>query len=98
MTRERKRESLFSLLGDTCPVCRGLGLVLSKESIFINVCDEIEQFKVGKYNGKIEIKLHPDVVDYFKERKPRLKKLFYANFEIKASQEVAREEYQIIFE
>jgi ribonuclease G len=98
MTRERKRESLFSLLGDTCPVCRGLGLVLSKESIFINVCDEIEQFKVSKYNGKIKIKVHPDVVDYFKERKPKLKKLFYANFEIKASQEVAREEYQIIFE
>ncbi|MCL2390759.1 MAG: Rne/Rng family ribonuclease, partial [Endomicrobia bacterium] len=30
MTRERKRESLFSLMGDTCPTCHGLGLVLSK--------------------------------------------------------------------
>ena len=43
MTRERKRESLFSLLGDTCPTCHGLGLVLSKESVFISVCQEIEQ-------------------------------------------------------
>ncbi|MDR2351068.1 MAG: Rne/Rng family ribonuclease [Endomicrobium sp.] len=97
MTRQRKRESLFSLLADTCPMCKGLGLVLSKESIFINVCDEIEQLKFGEYHGTIRIKLHPDVVDYFKERKPRLKELFKAEFEIKTSQEIAREEYQIIF-
>ncbi|MDR1103947.1 MAG: hypothetical protein LBK92_01110, partial [Endomicrobium sp.] len=74
------------------------GLVLSKESIFINVCDEIEQLKFDEYHGKIRIKLHPDVVDYFKERKTRLKELFNAEFEIKASQEIDREEYQIIFE
>jgi ribonuclease G len=98
MTRERKKESLFSLLGDTCPVCAGLGIILSKESIFINVCDEIEQLKAGKYHGKIKIKLHPDVVAYFKERRARLKNLFNADFEIKTSQEVSREEYQIIFE
>jgi ribonuclease G len=98
MTRQRKRESLFSLLGDTCPVCRGLGLVLSKESIFINVCDEIEQLNFYEYHGRIRIKLHPDTVDYFKERKSRLKELFNADFEIKTSHKVAREEYQIVFE
>jgi ribonuclease G len=79
-------------------VCRGLGLVLSKESIFISVCNEIEQLEVGQHHGKIRIKLHPDVLDYFKERKSRLKNLFNADFEIKTSQEVSREEYQIIFE
>jgi ribonuclease G len=98
MTRQRKRESLFSLLGDTCPVCRGLGLVLSKESIFINVCDEIAQLQVDGYHGKIKIKLNPDVVEYFKDRKSRLKELFNTEFEIKANIEVSREEYQIIFE
>jgi ribonuclease G len=100
MTRQRKRESLFSLLGDTCPVCKGLGLVLSKESIFINVCDKIEQLKLelNKYNDKIKINLHSDVVDYFKERKSRLKELFNVEFEIKTNQEIAsREEYQITF-
>jgi ribonuclease G len=98
MTRQRKRESLFSLLGDTCPVCRGLGLVLSKESVFINVCDEIVQLKVDCYHGKIKIKINPDVVEYFKERKSRLRELFNAEFDIQASAEVPREEYQIIFE
>ncbi|MDR1195614.1 MAG: Rne/Rng family ribonuclease [Endomicrobium sp.] len=98
MTRERKRESLFSLLGDTCPTCRGLGLVLSKESIFINVCDDIEQMKVNMHHGKIKIKLNPDVVEYFKERKPRLKELFKLDFEIKPNADIDREDYQIIFE
>jgi ribonuclease G len=98
MTRERKRESLFSLLGDTCPVCRGLGLVLSKESIFINVCDEIAQMNVDMHHGKVKIKLNPDVADYFSERKDRLKELFNMDFEIKSSLDVSREDYQIIFE
>jgi ribonuclease G len=97
MTRERKRESLFSLLSDTCPVCHGLGLVLSKESVFINVCDEIEQLKIGGFEGKIKIKLSSDIVEYFMERKSRLKELFNTEFDIKANSEIQREEYQIIF-
>jgi ribonuclease G len=98
MTRERKRESLFSLLGDTCPTCRGLGLVLSKESVFINVCDDIEQMNVDMHHGKIKIKLNPDVVEYFNERKSRLKELFKLDVEIKSNTDIDREDYQIIFE
>jgi ribonuclease G len=98
MTRERKRESLFSLLGDTCPVCKGLGLVLSKESIFINVCDDIEQMKIDMHHGSVKIKLNPDVTDYFSERKERLQELFKMDFEIKSDPDIDREDYQIIFE
>ena len=98
MTRERKRESLFSLLGDTCPVCRGLGLVMSKESIFIRVCDDIEQMKVDMHHGSVKIKLNPDVVDYFSERKARLKELFKMNFDVKSDPDIDREDYQVIFE
>jgi ribonuclease G len=98
MTRERKRKSLFSLLGDTCPVCRGLGLVLSKESIFVNICNEIKQLKIDDYDGKIKIKLNIDVIEYFMKRKARLKELFGVNFDIEASTEILREEYKIIFE
>jgi ribonuclease G len=98
MTRERKRESLFSLLGDTCPVCHGLGLVLSKESIFINVCYEIKQLKIDDYDGKIKIKLNPNVVEYFRERKARLKRLFNVEFEIISGTEMLHEDYSIVFE
>ncbi|MDR3330685.1 MAG: Rne/Rng family ribonuclease [Endomicrobium sp.] len=99
MTRQRKRESLFSLLGDTCPTCHGLGLVLSKESIFINVCDEIAQLSTdSEHHGKIKIKLNPYIFEYFENRKARLKELFNADFEIKANFEVTPEEYLVVFE
>ena len=98
MTRERKRESLFSLLGDTCPTCHGLGLVLSKESIFISVCQEIEQMKIEDYFGKIKIKLHPDVEQYFKQRIKRLNELFKKDIELIPSDEISREDYNIILE
>ncbi|MDD3065216.1 MAG: Rne/Rng family ribonuclease [Endomicrobiaceae bacterium] len=98
MTRERKRESLFSLLGDNCPTCHGLGLVLSKESIFINVCQELEQMKIEKHYGKIKIKLNPEVAQYFNERKARLTELFKKEIEIIAVDAVDREDYNIILE
>ncbi|MDR1926165.1 MAG: Rne/Rng family ribonuclease [Endomicrobium sp.] len=97
MTRQRKRESLFSYHGDMCPTCHGLGLVLSRESIFINVCDEIKQLKLDGCM-RIKIKLNSDVVEYFKERKTRLKELFNREFDIESSTEITREKYQIIFE
>jgi len=97
MTRERTKESLFSLLGDTCPLCRGLGLVLSKDSIFINVCDEIEHSEFRGCKNRIKIKLNPDIADYFEERKSRLKRLFNTDFDIEADPEILREEYKIIF-
>ncbi|MGE4385745.1 MAG: Rne/Rng family ribonuclease [Endomicrobiaceae bacterium] len=98
MTRERKRESLFSLLGDTCPTCHGLGLVLSKESIFINVCQEIEQMGIKKHYGKIKIKLCPEVAKYFIERRERLTELFKKDIEIIPTDTVDREDYNIILE
>ena len=98
MTRERKKESLFALLGDTCPMCKGLGLVLSKETIFISVCKEIEQMKIEKYNGKIKIKLHPDVAGYFSERKKHLNEIFKKGIEIISDDSVDRQDYNIILE
>ena len=98
MTRERKRESLFALLGDMCPTCHGLGVILSKESVFIAVCQEIEQMKIDKHFGKIKIKLHPDVAQYFNERKARLFELFRKEIDIISSDTVTREDYNIILE
>ena len=98
MTRERKKESLFSLLGDTCPTCHGLGLVLSKESIFIKVCQEIEQMKIENFSGNIKIKLHSEVAKYFKQRTSRLYELFKKEIDIIPSDDVKMEDYNIILE
>ncbi|MBQ3834915.1 MAG: Rne/Rng family ribonuclease [Elusimicrobia bacterium] len=98
MTRQRKSESLFSLLGDTCPTCHGLGVILSKESVYAAVCQEIEQIKAERYFGKIKIKLHPDVSEYFNERKDKLSEQYKNEIVVVSSDSVGREDYHIILE
>jgi ribonuclease G len=98
MTRERKRESLLSLMGETCPLCHGLGQVVSRESIFTKVCDDIDKMNTEMHHGLAKIKLNPAMVEYFKERKGRLKELFKIDFEIKPDDNIERDDYKIIFE
>ena len=98
MTRERKRESLLSLMGETCPLCNGIGQIVSRESIFTKVCDEIQKMNGDKHHGIAKIKLNPANVEYFRERKARLKELFKMDFDIKTDDSIIRDDYQIIFE
>jgi ribonuclease G len=98
MTRERRRESLFSLLGETCPTCKGLGLVLSRESLFIQVTQELQQLKLSRHAGKVRIRLNPDVAPFFKERVVRLKQIAGETVDVQPAHEVEWEDYQIIVE
>lgn len=98
MTRERKRESFFSLLGETCPHCGGTGSVISRESLFIQLVNELTQMKVPRHSGKVRIRLHPDVAGYFKERASRLAKVAGEKVEIQPSHDIEWEDYQIIVE
>ena len=98
MTRERKRESFFSLMGETCPTCGGTGSVFSKESLFIQVSEELHQLKLNRHGGKVRLRLHPTVVNYFKERISRLMPNANERLEIQSGSDVACEDYQIIIE
>ena len=98
MTRERKRESFFSLLGETCPMCHGTGAVLSKETMFIQVASELQQMKAHRHGGKKRLRLHPAVAVYFKERLSRLAQIAGEKIEVHAAPDVEWEDYQIIIE
>jgi ribonuclease G len=98
MTRERKRESLFSLLGETCPHCKGSGSVLSRESLFIQIAKELEQLKLTHHAGSIRLRLHPSVASYFKQRIDRLRKAASEKVEVLSSDDIDWEDYQIIIE
>ncbi|MDR2772446.1 MAG: Rne/Rng family ribonuclease [Elusimicrobiota bacterium] len=98
MTRERKRESLLALMGETCPLCNGVGQVVSRESIFTKVCCEIDKMNINIHRGIARIKLNPAMYEYFLERKGRLKELFNIDFEIKTDLDLEREDYKIILE
>ncbi|MCB4792664.1 MAG: Rne/Rng family ribonuclease [Elusimicrobia bacterium] len=98
MTRERKRESIFSFLGETCPTCHGVGLVPSRESLFININTELEQLKLGHHHGKVKLKLNPDVAEYFTKRLERVHKVGGKAIEICQSPAISWDDYQIIIE
>jgi ribonuclease G len=98
MTRERKRESLFALLGESCPTCHGLGLVLSRESLFIQISKELAQMKLARHTGRIRIRLAPPVAQYFRERCQRLKQCAGQDLDIQSANDVPWEDYQIIIE
>lgn len=99
MTRERKRESYFKLMGETCPECHGLGLVVSRESLFIQICRELEQMKLaGAHGSKVRIRLAPAVAQHFNERISRLRKKAGEKVEVQSAKDIEWDDYQIIVE
>ncbi|OGS19220.1 MAG: hypothetical protein A2219_08105 [Elusimicrobia bacterium RIFOXYA2_FULL_50_26] len=98
MTRERRRESLFALLGEACPHCHGSGAVLSRETLFINISNELQQLKLKHHAGKVRLRVNPKVAGYFKERLARLAHIAGEKIEIQPAPDVEWEDYHIIVE
>ncbi|MBK8127259.1 MAG: ribonuclease E/G [Elusimicrobia bacterium] len=74
MTRERRRESLLSLLSEPCAECAGSGNVLSRESMYLRVQKEIHELTQGRTEGRLKVTLAPGVGDFVRERQDRLEK------------------------
>ncbi len=63
-TRERSRTSLTHQLGEACPICRGRGRILSKESMISNVERWFMNNAKTIKNKVIELRASPRVIDY----------------------------------
>ena len=98
MTRERKRESLFALLGEACPQCHASGRVLSRESMFIKLKREILLLTHGRPGNHIKLFLNPAVAQYFQERHQRLENFIKHKLIIHADPHLPWEEYRILVE
>jgi ribonuclease G len=98
MTRERKRESLFALLGEACPQCHASGRVLSRDSMFIKLKREILLLTHGRSGNHIKLFLNPSVAQYFQERHQRLENAIRHKLLIHADPHLPWEEYRILVE
>ena len=98
MTRERKRESLFALLGEECPQCHASGRVLSRESMYIRLKREILDLTHGRPGHQIKVALSPTVAQYFEERKERLENVVKHELVITPDPTLPWEEYRILIE
>ncbi len=98
MTRERKRESLFALLGELCPQCHASGRVLSRESMYIKLKREILTLTHGRPGDTIKLFLSPQVSAYFQERHQRLENVIKHKLIVSPDAHLPWEEYRILIE
>lgn len=98
MTRERKRESLFALLGEACPQCHASGRVLSRDSMYIKLKREILTLTHGRPGDHIKLFLSPPVAQYFEERHGSLENAVKHKLTIQPDPHLPWEEYRILIE
>jgi ribonuclease G len=98
MTRERKRESTFSLLTEECPECHGAGRVLSSESIIIKIQREIQSITKGRPGGNMRVSMHPVLCEALKKKQALLEKNVHRSVKLAGDPQLAWEDYRIILE
>ncbi len=98
MTRERKRESTFSLLTEECPECHGSGRVLSSESIRIKIQREIQNLTLGRPGGNLRVVMHPMLMEILKKKQELIEKNVHRSVRVFSDPLLTWEDYRIILE
>ncbi len=98
MTRERRRESLLSLLSEPCQECAGSGNVLSRESMYLKIQKEILEITQGRTEGRLKVTLPPGVGDFVQERQDRLEKIIKRPLTITIDPTLPWEDYRIVID
>ncbi|MEK6544495.1 MAG: Rne/Rng family ribonuclease, partial [Elusimicrobiota bacterium] len=101
MTRERKRESNLTFLTEACEVCQGSGRVLSKETIFLKVCRELNNLIKGRVVETVKVQVAPALERYFHDNASRLENSLRAKpskISINLDANLVWEDYKLILE
>ena len=66
LTRKRERQSIPSILFDTCSSCGGTGYVLKGETVHLQILRRLrELYRFGRLKTDVSIVVHPDVGVFF---------------------------------
>ena len=66
LTRKRERQSIPSILFDTCSSCGGTGHVLKGETVYLQILRRLrELYRFGRLKTDVSIVVHPDVGQFF---------------------------------
>lgn len=98
MTRERKRESTFSLLTEECPECHGSGRVLSSESIRIKIQRDIQNLTLGRPGGNLRVVVHPMLMEILRKKLELIEKNVHRSVRLFSDPLLTWEDYRIILE
>jgi len=70
MTRKRIRPSFMHSISDRCPVCDGVGRVLSRESMAVKIERWFKRASSSANNRRFQLIAHPQVADLLMSGKP----------------------------
>lgn len=98
MTRERKRESTFSMITQECPQCHGSGRVLSSESIRFKIQRDIQNLTLGRPGGNMRIVVNPMLGEILKEKQNIIERNVHRSVKICTDPQLVWEDYRIILE
>ena len=99
MTRQRIGPGLLYRVSDVCPVCHGLGRVISKDTLINKIERWIKRMKVENPERRLIINLHPDVAFHFsedsKESIRRLMWKYWIKLDIREDTELSMNDFRI---
>lgn len=101
MTRKKVRQSLDSLLLRSCPMCEGVGRVLSEEEISDKIERDLIPFKEYQSIKEVIVEVHPYVSPFLRgyqeENLQRLEKMIGKNITVKEKETMQFHQYHIHF-
>ena len=100
MTRKRVRQSLHSLLMQSCPTCKGTGVVKSAAALTAEIYRKIQAATRDISGQEVLIRVHPDLADYLQEEEAEgleiLQRRIQRKVTVQSVQGLHKDEYEII--
>jgi len=98
MTRERVRPSLLFSLSEPCPVCKGMGRIISKTSVVTQIERWIKNYRTHSKDRILELHVHPELMEYltsgYKSRIRRIMWKFWMRIKVVADDSVGIDEFK----
>lgn len=100
MTRQRTRQSIMHAFSDPCPVCSGVGRVLSKESIAMKIERWFQRAAADSGREHYQLIAAPDVIDLLEDaaesRLSKIEKRFNLLVDVVRDTTIHVEEFKIV--
>jgi ribonuclease G len=100
MTRERIRPSILFTLSDICPTCKGLGRILSNETLSMRLERWFMRAKAAKAGRRFRLTLNPDLADFMcdhdEDRVREIEKANRVKIDVEIDESMAPDEYRVI--
>jgi ribonuclease G len=100
MTRKRVRQSLHSLLMQSCPTCKGTGVVKSAPALTAEIYRKIQVATRDISGQEVLIRVNPDLAAYFQEQEAEgleiLQQRIQRKVTVQGVQGLHKDEYELI--